>query len=81
MWKFLSVFVFQGQQVVKQYERHVEGGHWHEKKKKKNRSKHRTPTGVKENKRCNQFPGEVKQEDEPTPRYFLMFDKAAHLWV
>lgn len=34
MWKFLSVFVFQGQQVVKQYERHVEGGHWHKKKKK-----------------------------------------------
>lgn len=31
MGKFLSVFVFQGQQEVKQYERHVEGGFWGEK--------------------------------------------------
>lgn len=32
MWKFLPVFVFQGQQEVKQYERPVEEGLWGEKK-------------------------------------------------
>lgn len=51
MWKFLSVSVFQRQQEVKKYERHVEGGHLGKKKKKKANLSIEHPSESKENNR------------------------------